>query len=421
MANNRINFATAQLAIKDTRADATANILGFLADGTLASGVGTSDGQIAFNESLSGIWGAGAGQFRVQIPDGSNHTIEYIRYTSFLDASTVGGITRATGGSTQITTIPSGTLAQLVGWEPILGGQSASFGVSFNLEDKFHIGQLGAYENVEGIPDVEVTLEKCLDGTKPLWLLCTDPGFVTLKGRTSNYECDVACNVYPDTQDSATGTADSVVVASGMVISSYSLSFTADGNFTESVTLEGNDRTWGGEEGTPSGYFPTESAFNAAVIGSGVQRSENFDRAGSTLPTSIPANDRSKIQSVEVSADITRNDIFSLGSKTPFFKSVEFPITVTTTFTTVTSEGDLVNAKGDGSANLTNESIILKTDAGLTVNLGTQNKLSQVTFDGFDAGGGDAKVSYEYTNSNILTITHDGFADPFDTNQDNNE
>ena len=411
MANNRITYATAQLAIKDNRCDPTSVILGTLPDGTLASGHAVSDGQINFNESLSGVWPE-PGMFRVKT---AGQSIEYIRFTTFISATGVGGITRGTGGTTP-TALLSADVAQLCGWEVPLGVQTASIGTTFNLEDKFTLGQLDAYENVEGIPEIEVTVENCLDGTKPLWLMVTDPDFTTLKGRTADYKVDLAINVYPDTQDSAIGTADSTVVCSGCFVSAWSLSMPTDDNFIESITLVSNDKTWGGEEGTPSGYFPVSDSYEAETIGSGVLRSENFSRPTSTLPADIQADDH--IQNIDVSVDITREDIFRLGQKTPFFRSVTFPVTVTCTFETITSTGDLVNAIGDGRKNLVNRTIILKTDSGLTVNLGTKNKLSSVTFEGFDAGGGNGTATFEYQNSNSLTITHDAFADAFSNNQD---
>ena len=411
MANNRITYATAQLSIKDNRADATSVIMGTIADGTFASGVATGDGEIQFNESLSGVWPE-PGMFRVKV--GSN-SIEYIRYTSFLNANTIGGLTRGASATTAVT-VPSGQRAQFAGWEVPLGIQTVSIGTTFNLEDEFTLGQLDAYENVEGIPEVEVTVEKLLDGTKPLWLMVTDPDFTTLKGRTANYRTDVALSVYPDTQDSAIGTADSNCVASGAFITAWSLSMPSDDSFTESVTLSCNDKTWGGQEGTPSGYFPTSDSYDAAVIGSGILRSENFVRSTSTLPPDISADDH--IQNIDISVDITREDIFRLGQKTPYFRSVSFPVTVSCTFETITSAGDLVNALGDGSSNLVNRTIIVKTDSGLTINLGTKNKLASVTFEGFDAGGGNGAATFEYQNSNSLTITHDAFVDPLDTNQD---
>jgi len=412
MANNRIIYATAQFSIKDNRADATSRIMSsnLNLNATLASGITASSPQIKLSPARSGQWPS-AGMFRVKT--GTN-LFEYIRYTSFLNTTTVNVVGGRGAAGTTAQAHASGNTAQLLGWEVPFGVQSVSVGTTFNLEDVFHIGQLDAYENVEGIPEVEVTAERVLDGTKPFWLMATDPEFTTLKGRTARYKIDVAVNVYPDTQDSAVGSPDSVCVASGMAISAWGVTFPTDGNFTETMTLVGNDKTWGLEEGTPSGIFPFAASYDATVIGSGVQRSENFDLSNTTLPADVPTPEH--IQSIEVAVDIAREEIFQLGSKTPFFRAVTFPVTVTTTFETITDKGDLVTALGNGRANLVNRTIILKTQGGLKVNLGTKNKLSSVTFEGFDAGGGNGTVTYEYTNSNALTITHDQFPGPYDTN-----
>jgi hypothetical protein len=237
MANNRITYATAQLSIKDNRADATDKILGVLPDGTLASGIAAGTGEIQFNESLSGVWPNPTGEFRIKT--GAN-TIEYIRYGVWLDDQTVATLTRGAAGSTA-QAHSSGDVGQYIGWEVPLGVQTVSIGTAFNTEDVFTLGQLDAYENVEGIPEIEVAVERVLDGTKPLWLTVTDPDFTTLKGRTADYKVDVALSVYPDSQDSAIGTPDSTVVASGSFISAWSVSMPTDGNFTESITLVAND------------------------------------------------------------------------------------------------------------------------------------------------------------------------------------
>lgn len=410
MANNRIIYATVQFAIKDNRVDATSYIAGSAPTRTLAASITPADTNIPLSSAVSGIW-PDSGMFAV-VPSGAA-TIELIRYNGFAAADTPSGVVRGAAGTTAVAH-EIGAEVAVQGWEIPFGVQSAGFTTTFNLEDVFQLGQLDAYENVEGIPEVEVTAERVLDGTKPFWLMVTDPDFTSLKGRTSDFKADIALSVYPDTQDSAQGTPDSTVVASGMFISSYSLSFPTDGNFTESMTLVGNDKSWGGQEGVPSGIFATSDAFDATIVGSGVLRSENFDVAGSTLPADVPAGEH--LQSIEVSVDITREDIFELGSKTPFFRAVQFPVTVTTTFEAVTDQGDLVNAFGDGRDNLTNRTIILATDSGLTVNLGTKNKLASVSFDGFDAGGGNGTTTFEYTNSNSLTVTHTGFPDRFSFN-----
>ena len=46
------------------------------------------------------------------------------------------------------------------------GLQSVGMTTNFNLEQAFQLGQLEIFENIEGTPDVEVTLEKVLDGNR---------------------------------------------------------------------------------------------------------------------------------------------------------------------------------------------------------------------------------------------------------------
>ncbi len=423
MANNRITYSTAQLSIKNNAFDATNAILGWkrtalLKTGSLASAGSTTcifKNSNGTGAAISGIWGW-SGMFRVKSATG---TTELIRFNGWSSSSGLlsAGVTRGAGASVAAAHV-AGDKCQLIGWEVPLGVQSVSIGTSFNTEDTFTLGQLDSYENVEKIPEVEVSISRVFDGTKPLWLMVTDQDFTTLKGRTANFKADVALSVYPDSQDSATGTPDSTVVASGCYISAWSASYTSDGNFTESVTMVGNDKTWGGQEGTPSGYFLTSDAYDAAVIGSGIQRTEDFQRSLSTIPAEIASTDH--IQSIEVSVDISRENIYSLGQKTPYYRCVSWPVTVTTAFKVITDQGDKVNAIGTGVSNLQKRTIILKTKEGLTINLGTKNKLSKVTFEGFDAGGGNGTCSFDYTNSNHLTVTHNKFIQPFSTNTDLN-
>ena len=44
------------------------------------------------------------------------------------------------------------------------GVQSVGITTNFNLEQAFELGQIEIYENIEGTPDVECTMEKVLDG-----------------------------------------------------------------------------------------------------------------------------------------------------------------------------------------------------------------------------------------------------------------
>lgn len=401
MANTRITYATAQLALKDNALPSGSDVMGFYS-GTLVSGAITSGAtSIPMNATnFSGHWPTTG----TVIIEGTS-VREYATYSG-IAGDTLQNVTRGQYGTTAAAHV-SGARIEVAGWEVPLGVQSVSITTNFTLEDVFTLGQLDAYENVEGIPEIEVSVERVLDGTKPLWMMITDADFSTLKGATANWESDIAVSIFPDTQSSASGTADATVTCSGMVLTSYALSMTTDGNFTETVTMQGNDKTWGTTEGTPTAVFSTSSAYDANTIGSGVQRAEDFDVAGSTIPAAdIQSAD--SIQSIDVSVDVAREDIFKLGQKAAFFKSVTFPITVETTFELVTSEGDKIEAVSTAT-NLADRAIILKTDGGLTVDLGTKNKISSVEFAGYDATGGNGLVTVTYQNSNSLNITHENF------------
>ena len=92
-------------------------------------------------------------------------------------------------------------------WEVPRGLQSVAMSTSFNRETTFQLGQVELYEYSERQPDIEVTLEKVIDGTKPLWFMLTDPNFTDLVGKTAFYRSDIILNIYSDTQFRAS-TAD---------------------------------------------------------------------------------------------------------------------------------------------------------------------------------------------------------------------
>jgi len=355
-------------------------------------------------------------------------------------------------------------------WEMARGVQSVGMTTTFNFEQVFELGQIEIYEYVELEPEVEFTVERVLDGTKPIYFMTTGPrGTSTLVARTASYKVDVAVPVYPDSQTRATGLPISMVYGSGMYLSSVTYTFPVDGNFTESITLVGNDKIWSDFElagdpypttlsrptgvggiilgtstisdngsdqtqlGFPSGVlapspggigaFTIAGGENALVIGSGVQRRESFDLTNSRLPTEIPGVSASgtlgglveHIQTVTVSTDLGREDIFELGRKRPFFKFVTYPIEVTCAIEAITSQGDLIDAISTEPAacvrsqSTSDQEIILVLCEGLNINLGTRNRLQSVDWGGGEAGGDNVTVTYNYSNFNDFTITHSTF------------
>lgn len=345
-------------------------------------------------------------------------------------------------------------------WELVRGAQSVGMTTTFNFEQIFQLGQIEIYEFVELEPEIEFTIERVLDGTKPLWFMVSGPrGTSTLVERTADYKADIAVPIYQDSQTRATGLPISMVYGSGMFVSSVTYTFPVDGNFTESVTMVGNDKVWsdfelagdpypttlargsgigdnGSEQsqiGFPSGIlspnpggilpFSTAGGENALVIGSGVQRRESFDLTNSRLPTEIPGVTASgtlqnlveHIQTITVSTDLGREDIFELGKKRPFFKFVTFPIEVTCAVEVITSQGDLIDAISKEPAacerfnNTVDQQILLTICDGITLDLGLRNRLQSIDWAGGEAGGDNVTITYNYQNFNDLTITHSTF------------
>jgi|TARA_R110001583_G_scaffold49462_4_gene154959 hypothetical protein len=343
------------------------------------------------------------------------------------------------------------------------GVQSCGITTTFNLEQVFELGQLAIYENVEGTPDIEVTMSKVADGYIPLYCLATSDqtnGPQLAKRCDSNTKTTVQLGIWDEAVESAgqsSSNAQTWVEMSGLYLSSVSYNFPVDDNFSEDLTLVGNTKIWGSGQSTSSAscnasYFPTgiAGAFggnNDAPKGSGgVNRRQNMVFATGTaataagnyaskvqlvaqvtnpdntiLPEDIPgvttsgAKDFAHVQSITASVDVAREELFELGAKIAYARPVTFPIEVTCDIEITASSGDLVNAidscsgsanSCEEAANLTDRTIRVATCEGLRLFLGNKNKLSSVTYGGGDAGGGNATVSYSYSTFNDFTVMH---------------
>lgn len=323
------------------------------------------------------------------------------------------------------------------------GVQSIGITAAFGLEPIFQLGEIKIYENVENIPDVEVTMEKVLDGYPLLYHLATrgSPS-PSLSGR-SNARSTVALSLYPDTNDSASGVPTASTEMSGMYPSSISYTFPVEGNCTESITLVGNHRQWkSGANALFSGNFNNDDQPLALTYDSGgVQRRENvlFTYAGVTgtdvngqinatftnrstvLPLDIAGISASgtnenlgtefscAIQSISVSTDLGRTEIFELGRRIPYHRYIEFPVDVTTEIEILSKSGDWISAAENGAYdgdNTREATIKIATQDGTFINCGTKNRLSNITLGGGDTGGGNQTITYTFVNQNELTVQH---------------
>jgi len=325
------------------------------------------------------------------------------------------------------------------------GVQSVGITTTFNLEQVFELGQLSIYENLENVPDIEVTVERVLDGTTLTYAAASPNSFTRANGAAvasqgglvagANDRCDVLLAVYSDTATKAGAVVPkSQVFMSGMYVSSVSYTVPVDGNATESVTLVGNAKAWlnhteygwqGAADGT-DGILNKDLGFgsDSPAASDGVQRRQEFDLDNCKIPGDIPGTTADSsianaitagipdvhMQNWTMSADFGREQIFELGRKGPYHRYVTFPVEITSEFEVLSTSGDLVGAD-EQADNLTNRNILIALSDGTKFDLGGKNKLQSVGYTGGDTGGGNVSMTFSYITFNDLSVKTPSIAD----------
>lgn len=305
----------------------------------------------------------------------------------------------------------------------IHGLQSCNVETRFNVERIYEMGQSETYEAIEALPDLTVTIEKVLDGYPPIYTLVTKGATsASISGR-ANARSSVGLSIYPDTSDSASGTAVSQVIMSGMYVQSFTYNFPVQGNCTEQVVLVGNNKTWASSYTSPA-FDNTDEPLADATLSGGVQQRQDVIMGDgdtspdqptvSIWPTHIPGITSSgtnpqqsdgsysaHIQNVRVSANLGREQLFELGRRGPYYRYVQFPVDVTTDIELTSSQGDNVDALEESEQNTGNYRIFIRTREGTRVKLGTRNRLNSVTMGGAEAqqGGSNQSITLQYIGS----------------------
>lgn len=336
------------------------------------------------------------------------------------------------------------------------GLQSVGVNTNFSLEAIQELGQLSIYENVEDVPDIEATMERVLDGYTMAYhaatITASDP---TLSGR-ANARTDLRMIIGLDT-DSAVTSGDSLAAelyCSGMYWSSVGISLPTDGNFTESLTLVGNNKKWITSSGAAGILLGSGGVVNSVFAfgddspdspDSGVLRRNNFvtgsgvvTRGGNGFVTVVPSfitgvsnngstitsangyasfkncgtinTDNVHIQSISFSVDAGREAINQLGTYAPYYRYVNFPVQVSTEIKVIAVGGDNIDAVENvpSGGNLSNHTIQVCLDDSTVIQVGNKNKLTSISYGGGDAGGGNAEITYSMQNNNDFVVLHSG-------------
>lgn len=307
------------------------------------------------------------------------------------------------------------------------GLQSVGITTKFNLEQIFEIGQLNIYQQVQGLPDIEVTTEKVLDGYPLLWHLATQGApDASLVGR-STQRFMLGLSIFSDLQSAASGSAFQQVTCSGLYASAITYDIKIQGPATESLTSVGNNKTWAnaasGQTITFNGGF-TDA--DVPLAPEGVNLRQNIIMASSIFPLNIPGIDSTghndlnsagyynvKFQSVRVSANLGRDQLLELGHKAAYFRYVNFPVEIKTDFEILDIQGDLMNATELGNDAQGNnlgsgDHIYIQMTEGTKLDMGNINLLSSVNYTGGNAGarGGNVHSTWSYITFNNLSVYH---------------
>lgn len=350
----------------------------------------------------------------------------------------------------------------------VRGVQSFGYDPSFETTPYFQLGQSEIYELREGIPSINITASKALDGYPTIYTMATkDAQTPSLLGRAAT-KCAIAVAMFPCDKDSAQGTANSIVVFSGAQVNSVSYNFGVDNVFTEEVTFLSNDMIWKNDTTIPANtddcncdvtdLFTAEVATiaftgcNAAndqaprsplqfreymIFGHDAGSSVDLNGALADPDTTIlppeiygincsGTNDSGVcVQSVTISAQLNREDIFCLGTKGPRNRSITLPVSVETAINVLTERDALISATTYGvcettgyedcvddarcatiGTNLKNRTIRVATCDGLRVYTGIRNKMQGWSRNGGGTDGSNVNITYNFRTYNTMTVMH---------------
>lgn len=285
----------------------------------------------------------------------------------------------------------------------VAGAQSVTMNTNFNLEQVFQLGQLELYDNVVSNPSVDVTINKVLDGHPTIYELAVGTGGIVAN---ANKRTKLLMGIGNDTNNTLSVTNS--IICDPIYLSSVSYNFGVDGDFTEECNFVGNDKAIG------------TTSFTAPAKASGVSkalRRQNLNlNAGKTiLPTEVSGQN---IQSISISADFGREEMFKLGRLSTFHRYVNFPLEVScdievsaTGLDTLAVDVPDASCSGLSLAVSTGKFVLCDPTGGTdayTIDLGTQLKLTSVAFGGGDTGGGNSTLTFNYVTFNDLDVQSSG-------------
>lgn len=339
------------------------------------------------------------------------------------------------------------------------GVQSLTYSGNSQLEQVYVLGQLEIYENIEGLPRVEASITKVLDGHPLIYCLATKNAATPLLLARANEKCLIGVSYYNDTATSASGVGISEAEISGAVITSAQYQFGVGENCTEAISFQATDIVFaedarmtqdsvftGSKTREISGAFSGNNDEPLATGGVARRQHIVFD----TTETDVDVNNmiadpdvtilppeidgisadgvneknadgtyKANIQSINVNVSLGREDLNQLGRRGPYYQALTTPVEATCEISTIATSGAMTSMTQNGiltgsgvtnpcniGGNLMDNTIRIATCEGTRIYLGPKCKRSNFSVSGGDATGGNVTISYTYNAYNNFVVMH---------------
>ena len=287
------------------------------------------------------------------------------------------------------------------------GVQSVSLSSSADTEQVFQFGEIGIFENYATRTggDGEITIEKfiaasgqgsigamlCSSGVSGVAAALYSSGVYSPRttstgfGYMTDKKLTVKVFILPETSTnlSAGAEAGKVITFNSGIVSEYSISAQIDGPATESVTFSCFD-------------FGTEQASSSISPQNTGNEIAKFSDTGIVVKRGKISGTGTTADSVSYSVSIGNEDLFNLGSLDPYARVPTFPASVTAEITEKASA--TFNTEAGGSTTTLSTSF-----GGLEVTV-DQMVLTNTSFGGGDAAGGNATITKTYNGFNNFMV-----------------
>lgn len=289
--------------------------------------------------------------------------------------------------------------------------QSIGINASTEYEQIFELGRAGIYNNIEGIPTAEVTVERAMTAETFGALWYQGPTTSVSDIGATDYKITMA--ISPENNLCSSGPTSGFVVISGAVLTNYTMNFNLDGPLTESATYEADNISW------------TEG--NATLVASiSATRQHLYRNPSGVILTRANVEGSGpyggELQSATFSISLDRENILTLGQKYPVMKPVSFPVEATAEFEyLVGSSGTTYGlafapdrmgnvpqpggTKGDGQFDAVTLGIVARADADTPAYISLLAPyLTSSSYSGGDAGGGNATITHTFTGYDGIVV-----------------